>query len=82
MTMQLGYLLLVTWFIYDQPPVSYQVPFYSLERCEAAREALFREAARLALLQDQRAAAEPVIPGSIRLSGPIRRDVSAVCVQQ
>lgn len=40
-------LLLVTWFVNGQAPVSYQSEFNTGENCLAAAKALYAEAARL-----------------------------------
>ena len=40
-------ILLVTWFYYGQSQASSQVQFPSLDACQAAREAVLQDAARL-----------------------------------
>jgi hypothetical protein len=41
------YILIVTWFYFNQPPVNYQTEFTSAETCEAARFNLLHEEIRL-----------------------------------
>jgi hypothetical protein len=42
-----SFVLLVTWFIYGQPPSSYQTVFSTREACEAAKASVFADANRL-----------------------------------
>lgn len=42
-----GYVLLVTWFAYGQPPASYQTIFDSERACGMARFAVLAEADRM-----------------------------------
>jgi hypothetical protein len=65
--------LLVTWFYYGQPPATSQTQFSSMETCEAARQAVLRDAMRLKsdAERDQKLAQG--------LSNPIIPSVSAVC---
>jgi hypothetical protein len=64
------FILLVTWFAFQQPPHSYQTTFNSTEACNAAREAVLADANRLA--QEYNRGASVVAPAT----------VSAVCVGQ
>jgi hypothetical protein len=41
------YLLLVTWFFYNQVPQSYQATFGSEQACQAARQQILTDARRL-----------------------------------
>jgi hypothetical protein len=43
----MAYFLLVTWFVYGQPPSSYQTVFDSERACGIARLALIAEAERM-----------------------------------
>jgi hypothetical protein len=40
--------LLVTWFVYGQPPASYQTQFNSMQSCDDARLRIMNEQQRLA----------------------------------
>ena len=60
-------LLLVTWFVYAQPPSSYQVPFTSMAACAVAQAEIIKEVARLKG------------GDTARISAP---QVSAVCATQ
>jgi hypothetical protein len=73
------FLLLVTWFMHDQPPSNYQVTFSSSEACETARLQVIKEAERVR--QDiVRAAPDRELGRTLSaLHGPT---VSAVCVTQ
>jgi hypothetical protein len=63
------FVLLVTWFALNQPPHSYQTNFNSAATCEAARDAVLRDAQRLAQEFNQGAMVAAAT-------------VSAVCVEQ
>jgi hypothetical protein len=72
-------LLLVTWIIYGQAPSSYQTPFASMEACEAARQAVLRDADRVRVerqVYDDRARRQP---GTVVYNAPPPPIVSAVC---
>jgi hypothetical protein len=42
-----GFILIITWFYFGQPPVSSQAEFTSMEACANARDAVLQDAARL-----------------------------------
>jgi hypothetical protein len=62
------FVLLVTWFVLEQPPQSSQTTFNSAEACETARNAVLADAKRL---QEEFYRGGHVLP-----------TVSAVCVAQ
>jgi hypothetical protein len=74
------YVLMVTWFYFNQPPVNYQTEFNSAELCQSARFDLLHEEIRLRqeseerLKQDQ---ARGIIRGSIPTP-----TLSAVCAKK
>jgi hypothetical protein len=72
------FVLLVTWFVFGQPPNSYQVTFSSQDACESARVALYQESMRL---EDELAARNEAIrkSGSIIIMPGTPPRVSAVC---
>jgi hypothetical protein len=72
------FLLLVTWFVNNQPPSNYQVIFPSSEACEAARLQVLKDAERMR--QDKIDQAGGFVPG--KLAGMSAPKVSAVCVTQ
>jgi hypothetical protein len=72
--------LLVTWFVYGQPPASSQTDFGSAEQCELARQAVLLDAERLK--KDALAAAAPHKDATGMISftpNPVYPTVSAVC---
>jgi len=76
-------MLLVTWFVYGQPPNSYQIAFSSIEVCEAARAVLLKEPERLTDEMNRRRATPTASPGFLveTKDFPARSPlVSAVCV--
>jgi len=76
-------MLLVTWFFFNQPPSSYQVPFDSVESCETARGKVLADAERLR-------AETPTVPvirnlpgGGQAVTAPTPAPMlSAVCVRK
>jgi hypothetical protein len=79
------FLLLVTWFVQGQPPASYQAQFSSLDTCEAAKEAVFKDADRLR----RQVLAESIfkgkalgIPENVASAGAILPTVTAACAAQ
>lgn len=77
--MATGYLLLVTWIVFNQAPASYQVQFQSLADCQAAKAAVEADATRV-----KTEAAKPpanLPPGTFYNPGP-PPVVSALCVVQ
>ncbi len=80
------FLLLVTWLVHNQPPSNYQVPFTSMEVCEAARLQVIKDAERMRqemlerlTQQGQQFSLPPELPGVTMQTAPT---VSAVCVAQ
>jgi hypothetical protein len=72
------FLLLVTWFVNNQPPSNYQVTFSSSEACGAARLQVLKEAERMRQDEIDRARGT----GLGKLAGLGATSVSAVCVTQ
>lgn len=74
--------LLVTWFVHDQPPSSYQASFYSVQTCEDARNKILADEARL---QAQIKANDQQRCNAVRMllcpETPAPR-VTAVCAEQ
>jgi hypothetical protein len=68
------FVLLVTWFVSNQPPSSYQTIFNSAEACEAARNAVLAEGRRINAERE----GQPLGP-VLALSTPT---VTAVCAAQ
>ena len=70
------FLLLVTWLIYNQPPVSSQSEFTSMANCEAAKSQIVAEEERLSRESDRYyARIHAMFPG-------IPPKVSAICVRK
>jgi hypothetical protein len=76
------FVLLVTWFVVNQPPASYQTEFSFLPACEDARASLLADAERLRVEQTSREASEEMRPGVVRLTFGVAPRVSAVCVRR
>jgi hypothetical protein len=77
------FVLIVTWFVYGQPPTNSQSEFVSAERCELARQMVFADAERLK--KDALAAAAPHTDAMGMTSytpNPVYPTVSAICVQR
>lgn len=70
------FLLLVTWFYFNQPPQSSQVSFGSDQACQTARRQMLNEAKRL---NDDRDAMVQRDPGYNPVPAPT---VSAICVKR
>jgi hypothetical protein len=71
-------LLLVTWFVYGQPPQSYQQEFSSLQTCEAARDQLMREGERLKA-ETRQQDADRAAQARVFIMPSIPPSVTAVC---
>jgi len=69
------YILLVTWFVVDQAPSSYQVRFGSSDACSQARIELQKEEARF---QED---AKPETVDNMEVSKPPAPRLSAVCAR-
>ena len=79
-----SFMLLVTWFVYGQPPNSYQIAFSSIEVCEAARTVLLKEPERLTDEISRRRTTPTASPSFLieTKDFPARSPiVSAVCVE-
>ena len=74
------FILLATWFTFNQPPHSYQTTFASADTCNAARVQLLAEAERLKAESD-REVARLAQQGTIYNPIP-PPTVSAVCVRR
>jgi len=75
------YVLLVTWFVYGQPPGSYQTLFNSAEACATARAAVSSEAQRM--LDDVKArVAAAAREGKFLPATASAPTVSTVCTPQ
>jgi hypothetical protein len=74
-----GFILIITWFYFGQPPVSSQAEFTSMEACANARDAVLQDAARLKSDSDLEVA-KLLAQGII--SHPPIPTVSAVCAAQ
>jgi hypothetical protein len=75
--------LLVTWFVYNQPPSSYQAKFDSAESCETARLKVNQEQQRLeaaAIAQNEALKAQWAGRGVV--GPPDIPRVTAVCAAQ
>jgi hypothetical protein len=72
------YVLLVTWFAFNQPPVNSQMVFASAQACEVARKQVIGEGVRLKREQEQEVERLRT-QGIISNPGPPPR-VSAVCI--
>jgi hypothetical protein len=70
------FILLVTWFYYNQPPQNSQTSFGSERTCEAARLQILGEARRLNAERDAQVIREPSYNP---MPAPT---VSAVCVRR
>jgi len=70
------FLLLVTWFYYNQPPQSSQVVFGSDQACQATRQQMLAEARRLNAERDAQVQRDP---NYNPLPAPT---VSAVCTKR
>ncbi|MCW5737428.1 MAG: hypothetical protein KIS73_25105 [Enhydrobacter sp.] len=68
------YILIVTWFLLDQAPTSYQVRFGSSIACAQARTELQNEEKRF------KAEAQPEIVDNMEVPGPPAPRLSALCV--
>lgn len=42
-----GVFLFVTWFVFGQPPITYQANFVSMESCRTAQASLLKDSERL-----------------------------------
>jgi hypothetical protein len=80
--MAMKFLLLVTWLMHDQPASNYQVPFNSLEACEAARLQLIKDAERVRQDKIDHALHSGLDQIMAALQGTASPSVSAVCVSQ
>jgi hypothetical protein len=80
----MNFLLLVTWIVKGQPPTHYQVPFTSLNTCEAARVKVITDAQRV--LEDklkqlqQSGGAQQLIQMEMQAAILNAPSASAVCV--
>jgi hypothetical protein len=68
------YILIVTWFLVDQAPTSYQVRFGSSGACAQARFELQNEEKRF------KAEAQPEMADNVEVPGPQAPRLSALCV--
>ncbi len=68
------YILLVTWFLLDQAPTSYQVRFGSGGACAQARVELQKEETRF------KAESKSEMVDNMEVSGPPAPRLSALCV--
>jgi hypothetical protein len=74
------YVLMVTWFYFNQSPVNYQTEFASAELCEGARVDLLHEEIRLRQESEERSKqdqARGIVRGSITTP-----TVSAICAKK
>jgi len=76
------YVLLVTWFAFNQPPVSSQTTFHSAAACNAARAAVMADQARLQAAQDQHDVQVRGQPGLVAYNPIPAPTVSAVCAPE
>lgn len=53
------FLLIVTWFYYNQPPQAVQMAFNSEQTCQAARQQMLTEAVRLNEARDAQVRRDP-----------------------
>lgn len=79
--MKTAVILLVTWFVHDQPPQSFQQEFSSIASCQSAKSALLQEEARLKA-ESKRQDEYLKNPGDIVSVKTIPPSVTAVCVEQ
>ena len=73
------FILMITWFYYGHPPATSHAEFTSMEAYTAARDAVFRDAARLKSDADREVAR---LRSQGTISNPIIPTVSAVCAAQ
>lgn len=72
----MAYVMLVTWFYINQPPIATQTEFLSESACLTARQAIIASAAQLRAEADRQIAADNA---RHILSNPAVPTVSAVC---
>jgi hypothetical protein len=76
-----GAMLLVTWFYYNQPPSSYQLPFDTAVTCATARTKLMADAQRISDETPKGQIVENHPDGSRSVRTPLPPPfLSAICV--
>ena len=77
------FILMVTWFYYEQPPATSQTTFTSAKECGVAREAVLADQKRLQAQRDSIPLVQTLPNGGTVTNNPLPAPtVSAVCVAQ
>jgi hypothetical protein len=77
------YILMVTWFVWNQPPATSQTSFSSAKACEAARTAVLADQRKLEAAQESIPRMSKLPDGQTVISNPAPAPtVSTVCAAQ
>ena len=76
------YILIVTWFVLNQPATTFQTQFSGQAECEAAASQIKAEADRFKQEQLKRDAENRAVPGAMYVAPGSVPKVIAICAKQ